>query len=365
LIRLENLAAGAPTLFDGDAIFTKSEKSFGLPGHFWFNLPMLRRNLLIFHSAALGDFILTWPLAMALSRLYPQSRTIYVTQRQKGLLAETVLNVESVDGEQGWHHLYSEQPTLPDTVAKMLAGTRHALTFNAVAGDLWTSNVLAAMSAGALPPDQAATAAAAPPAAPGAEIEITHLPTKPPAGFAGSHGEFLAASLAGQPAIQSAFSQLLASIASRGLAPGRLIGDSIVIHPGAGSPVKCWPIDRYIELVRRLRATGRKVTVALGEVEIENLPPQAMEDLQRDAEVVRPGSYLELFNLLRGARGFIGNDAGPSHLAGILGVPTIAIFGPSDPRIWKPIGPAVEVLHEPDLNNLPVDRVLELAVAKL
>jgi ADP-heptose:LPS heptosyltransferase len=331
---------------------------------------MLRRNLLIFHSAALGDFILTWPLAMALSRLYPQSRTIYVTQRQKGLLAETVLNVESVDAEQGWHHLYSEQPTLPDAVAKILAGTRHALTFNAEPGDLWTANAVAAMSAGdtpstasAAPPNLAAPASAA--ALPAAGVEITHLPTKPPAGFAGSHGEFLIASLAAQPTIQSAFSQLLASITSRGLAPGRLIGDSIVIHPGAGSAAKCWPIDRYIELIRRLRATGRKVTVALGEVEIETLPPQAMEDLQRDAEVVRPGSYLELFNLLRGARGFIGNDAGPSHLAGILGVPTIALFGPSDPRIWKPIGPAVEVLHEPELNNLPVDRVLELAVAKL
>jgi ADP-heptose:LPS heptosyltransferase len=317
---------------------------------------MLRRNLLIFHSAALGDFILTWPLAMALSRLYPQSRTIYVTQRQKGLLAETVLNVESIDGEQGWHHLYSEQPTLPDAVAKVLAGTRHALTFNALPGDLWTTNALAAMSA---------AGPGGSPAAQSGEIEITHLPTKPPEGFGGSHGEFLAAALAGQPAIQSAFSQLLASIAARGLAPGRLIGDAIVVHPGAGSPAKCWPIDRYIELTRRLRATGRRVTVALGEVEAEALSPQAMQDLVRDAEVVRPQTYLELFTLLRDARGFIGNDAGPTHLAGILGVPTIAIFGPSDPRIWRPIGPAVHVLHEPDLANLPVDRVLEVAVAQI
>jgi ADP-heptose:LPS heptosyltransferase len=309
-----------------------------------------RRNVLIFHSAALGDFILTWPLALALSRLYPQSRTIYVTQRQKGLLAETVLNVESIDGEQGWHHLYGEQPTLPDAVVKMLAGTRHALTFNAAPGDLWTTNV--------------STATAPSAGAPG-EVEITHLPTKPPADFAGSHGEYLAAALAAQPAIQSAFTQILASIAKRGLAPGRMIGDSIVVHPGAGSAAKCWPIERFIELVRHLRAAGRRITVILGEVEVEKLPPQAIEDLQRDADVARPQTFLELYTLLRDARGFIGNDAGPGHLAGILGVPTISIFGPSDPRIWHPLGPGVTILHEPDLANLAVDRVLELALAQM
>ena len=68
---------------------------------------MLRRNVLIFHSGALGDFILTWPLALALGRLFPQSRVFYVTARQKGLLAERVLRVESVDVETGWHHLFS------------------------------------------------------------------------------------------------------------------------------------------------------------------------------------------------------------------------------------------------------------------
>src|SRR6185295_7543783 len=53
----------------------------------------LRRNILIFHQAALGDFIVTWPLAMALSRIMPQSRVIYVTHSQKGKLAERVLHL--------------------------------------------------------------------------------------------------------------------------------------------------------------------------------------------------------------------------------------------------------------------------------
>ena len=48
----------------------------------------LRRNVLIFHQAALGDFVVTWPLAVALGRLFPQSRVLYVTHASKGQLAE-------------------------------------------------------------------------------------------------------------------------------------------------------------------------------------------------------------------------------------------------------------------------------------
>ena len=39
------------------------------------------RNILLFHAGALGDFVVTWPLALALARLHPQSRVFYVTQK--------------------------------------------------------------------------------------------------------------------------------------------------------------------------------------------------------------------------------------------------------------------------------------------
>ena len=57
---------------------------------------MLRRNVLIFHQGALGDFVLTWPLAMALSRLFPQSRVMYVAASQKGALAVVTLDAEEL-----------------------------------------------------------------------------------------------------------------------------------------------------------------------------------------------------------------------------------------------------------------------------
>ncbi len=66
---------------------------------------------------------------------------------------------------------------------------------------------------------------------------------------------------------------------------------------------------------------------------------------------------LEVAQHLQQCRGYLGNDSGITHLAGMLGVPTIALFGPSDPLIWQPPGPAVKVLSEPLLANLHSDVV--------
>src|SRR3954470_3956038 len=102
---------------------------------------MLRRNLLIFHAGALGDFVLSWPLALALGRVYAQSRIIYVTHTQKGALAERVLRLESTDLEGGWHVLFSEgAAALPPRAAAMLGGA-HAVYSFLGSSPAWVANV--------------------------------------------------------------------------------------------------------------------------------------------------------------------------------------------------------------------------------
>jgi ADP-heptose:LPS heptosyltransferase len=51
----------------------------------------------------------------------------------------------------------------------------------------------------------------------------------------------------------------------------------------------------------------------------------------------------QLAEFLAGARVYLGNDSGPSHLAAALRTPVIAMFGPSDPRVWSPRGDSVQV----------------------
>src|SRR5687768_11112733 len=100
----------------------------------------LKRNVLIFHSGALGDFVLSWPLAMAAGRLFAQSRVFYITSRQKGLLAEKALRLESIDAENGWHSLFADRPNLPDVPGRLLAGAHSVVSFVAEPGSLWERN---------------------------------------------------------------------------------------------------------------------------------------------------------------------------------------------------------------------------------
>ncbi len=57
--------------------------------------------------------------------------------------------------------------------------------------------------------------------------------------------------------------------------------------------------------------------------------------------------------LLAGARAFVGGDTGPTHLAGLIGAPTVCIFsGVSDARIWRPLGEKVTLIrHLTDCQN--------------
>ena len=296
-----------------------------------------RRNVLVFHSGALGDFVLTWPLAVALGRLFPQSRLFYVTQRQKGLLAERVLRVESVDGEGGWHHLFSESPDLPEAAANLLARAHAVFTFVAGPDSIWTRNV----------------AQVAP------EAQVVSLSQSTPGDFAGHVADYLVEQLKAWPIYEQAVTQILRSVENRGVSTAVSVGDVPVLHPGSGSPHKCWPVERYLQLARRLGELGARPRIVLGEVEAETWPAAQIDAFAAAGELHRPTDLLGLLDSFRGAGVFVGNDSGPGHLAGILGIPTVSLFGPTDPARWRPLGPRVSVIRKVPLEALEVDAVQE------
>jgi ADP-heptose:LPS heptosyltransferase len=61
------------------------------------------------------------------------------------------------------------------------------------------------------------------------------------------------------------------------------------------------------------------------------------------AAVFMPNLY-ELACWLRGARVFVGNDSGISHLAAAVGTPVMAYFQASDPKVWSPRGCSIDVV---------------------
>jgi heptosyltransferase III len=131
------------------------------------------------------------------------------------------------------------------------------------------------------------------------------------------------------------------------LPPGAGVADGpIVLAPGSGGRAKCWPREQWLTLASALHANGHSLAIVCGPVEQERDDPQAWTWPLGTQFHVGIG-IIELAQALRGAQRFVGNDSGPTHLAAMLGVPTVALFGPTDARVWAPVGPHVRVLEAP------------------
>jgi ADP-heptose:LPS heptosyltransferase len=113
----------------------------------------------------------------------------------------------------------------------------------------------------------------------------------------------------------------------------------IVLHPGSGSRKKVWPLERFSNLARFLRAhLGSRILIVLGPAEGPEVQ-KAFEDKGPDSFILAKGlTLLQLASVMEGCWFFIGNDSGISHMAAALGLPTVVVFGPTDQNVWSPRG---------------------------
>ncbi len=164
----------------------------------------------------------------------------------------------------------------------------------------------------------------------------TFLAALPPVGYRGHAVDFFAQQV-GAPA---------------GLAPRIPVEpieryERIVIHPFSGSARKNWPLPHFRQLAHMLR-----------------LPVDWIAGPEEECEGARRfESLYGLAQWLAGARLYIGNDSGITHLAAALGVPTLVLFGPTDPALWAPRG--ARVIHSDPLSSLGPAAVLEQALIAL
>jgi ADP-heptose:LPS heptosyltransferase len=125
----------------------------------------------------------------------------------------------------------------------------------------------------------------------------------------------------------------------------------IAIHSGSGGASKCWPVRNFAAVIIALWRRKIPVLLLAGPAdecrfaELQKLLPMPPDPSLLHNLINAP--LLEIAQHLSMCRGYLGNDAGITHLAALLGVPTLALFGPSDPIMWSPQGPAVRILHSP------------------
>ncbi len=126
---------------------------------------------------------------------------------------------------------------------------------------------------------------------------------------------------------------------------------AIVLHPGSGSRRKVWPLERFVELAHYfVNRFDSRILVVLGPAEESGVPKlfggsESGLDPRR-LFFIKDLSLVQVGSVIQGCRLFIGNDSGLTHMAAALGLPTIAIFGPTDHRIWSPRGEKAVVVRK-------------------
>ncbi len=260
---------------------------------------------LVYHSGGLGDFVLSLPAIERARQAYPASEWRYWGPSERLCLLPGFRGAPAVILEGG-HGLWGPEP--PPAVVEWLRTAFPVLAFGGAVPPAWAEHLGEAV------------------------VGLSAFP--------GSGAAWVPLHQARQ-------------LARRGLPPPRspwlerwrreVLPDRtpsrVVVHPGSGSVRKNLPVGTWHRVAEILRAeTGLPVEFLLGPAEVERCGgPAAVEG-------GRSETLGDLLRVLARTALFLGNDSGPAQLAGALGLPTVSVFGPSDPRVWRPLGRKVRAV---------------------
>ncbi len=280
------------------------------------------RNILFLHAGAIGDFIMALHVVTAVRRRAPGARLDGIIRCPFGRWAARQGAVDAaIDPDAvGLHTLYADQANIDATLAGRLNEADLVISF--------------------LGGPESAAAVALRDRCPGTLVAIDPRPT-PATLERGRHvtqqwsDALAAAGLDARVTDEALFRKAEPVVRTA----------KVVVHPGSGGQDKCCPLPVLEAVVRRLRADGHTVTWMIGPAEEERQGAALSRRLEQTAPLTDVESSDGAAEIVRSAAAFIGNDAGMTHLAAACGVRTVALFGPTDPRIWRPRGPDARVLR--------------------
>ncbi|MCX6562470.1 MAG: glycosyltransferase family 9 protein [Candidatus Aminicenantes bacterium] len=351
------------------------------------------KSILLFRLGGLGDLLVALPSFNLLRRAFPGARLDLVGRKDYGELlrdAGVIDAVFSADNAE-WAPLFDVAQAVPESLRARLAdydlvlgwflqktGTHHFLRRKSDVspssmGKMEPSPLSSGPSSRAFiyDPDSRLTvgrfffdrtaefiSGLEASSAPFEECWPLSLSANRPAEGRSSQ-DVLPSAAAGAPGIARGSTS---AVLARGYKP-RASGEpkarplTVVIHPGSGSPKKCWPIERFLAVMNALQNDGRSGVLVTGEAE------ERMEAGLRGITfpagwrwLRRPGLF-ELAGLLRSGALYLGNDSGVTHLAAACGAEVVALFRKDLEAAWSPFGRAV-VLSAGEAAGISVADVL-------
>ncbi|MEJ2587069.1 MAG: glycosyltransferase family 9 protein, partial [Deltaproteobacteria bacterium] len=140
----------------------------------------------------------------------------------------------------------------------------------------------------------------------------------------------------------------------------------VVFHPVSGQVKKNLRPGFWHRLMNRFRKRagtgGYPMIVLLGPAEEKHREAFEASLATGEDQLIYCPSGDRLMSVLDEAILFIGHDSGISHLAAMLGAPTISLFKASDPVQWRPLGPSVRVIRDSISEDGLVATVMQTAV---
>jgi len=288
----------------------------------------------VLRPGALGDAVLTLPLLAALRREGFGRLTVAGTPASWGFLAPSAAIAVEDAGGLGWLGLFGAARPLPAAAAADLAVLCLADAAGPAAA-LRRAGV-AAMRIASPPPGGARAS----------DGDGRHVACRLAAAAAAPAGPEEAAAL-----LRPAAARVAAAQARAGLPAGGYV----VLHPGSGGRRKCWPVERFARLAAGLE---RPAVALFGPAEADLEEPFRAALGGGACRILAGWPLAEATALLAGAAACVANDSGIGHVAARL-TPTLSLFGPTDPTLWRPLGARTAVLEAPegDLDRLPAERV--------
>ncbi len=290
--------------------------------------PLRVRSFLVIHQGALGDFILGLPAIETLRRAFPGARSVIMGYPRilelvdKRFYADDILSVD----QKGMASFFVREGSLDPVLSQFLKGFDLVVVFGRDREGPLAENLRNVCRGRVLyihsfPPQDE-------------KIHLTdHL-----LGQLGQSGLSAPQSPPRLYLKESDREWGMDFWKRKGVTPEEQ-REVVILHPGSGSRKKVWPLDRFARLAHALHERlGSRILIALGPAEGPEVRTtfegMGLASLVLASEL----SLLQLASVMEGCRLFVGNDSGVSHLAASLGLPTVAIFGPTDQKVWAPRG---------------------------
>ncbi|MBN2466931.1 MAG: glycosyltransferase family 9 protein [Deltaproteobacteria bacterium] len=290
-------------------------------------------NILIMRSGALGDFILTLPVIESLRAAFPSARIMVMGNPDFSGLAYHLVDGFISQSLPGLYTLYGEHCKIPDHITKELKYFDLVITYSSdkegvLVGHLEKIGVPWILTGGVH-----STEAAVLPATDQLLLPLVK--------------EGIPVSLRSPQVMVSSIKRQYAREFFRSSCGVRSMpAPRVGFHPGSGSRKKCWPVKKFVELMKWTKRKFNATIVLLsGPADRE-----VTEDILAQADdckliLVKDLPLTSVAAVLEQCSCYVGNDSGVTHLAAAVGTSTLALFGPTDSRVWSPRNENAQVVQ--------------------